>query len=457
MRKGWASANIRELFEINYGKGLPGPRRNSFGQVPVYGSNGVVGMHDRGLTFGSTIIIGRKGSVGEVHLSPAGCWPIDTTYYIDNFLHGLPPEYWMYFLRSLRLGQHDRSSTIPGVNRDDLYGIEVPIPPLAEQRRIVAKLEKLLVKVGVCRKRLDKIPSILKRFRQSVLAAACSGRLTADWREKNPNVEPASELLARISLERDELMKKGRAKSKARGQSLVALQGEELPHHWFWTRIGDVAQCLDHRRVPVNKDERATRTGSVPYYGANGQVGWIDDYLFDEELILLVEDETFVGREKPFSYVVRGKSWVNNHAHVMKPLGGIACDYLNICWAYYDFTPLTSGTTGRRKLTQSALLDADFRIAPLHEQHEIVRRVEGLLRAASNIEKRCATATLHIGNLTQSILSKAFRGELVLQDPNDEPAALLLDRIKKSAKEQQPIATSHLTEPGKQQRSRHTR
>src|SRR5206468_1069055 len=89
-----------------------------------------------------------------------------------------------------KVSQNSRSCQT-GFNREDVEDISFPIAPLAEQRRIVAKLEKLLGKAGTCQQRLTKIPILLKRFRQSVLAATCSGRLTADWRERNSNVEPA--------------------------------------------------------------------------------------------------------------------------------------------------------------------------------------------------------------------------------------------------------------------------
>lgn len=191
-------------------------------------------------------------------------------------------------------------------------------------------------------------------------------------------------------------------------------------------------------RSPINKSERQTRLGSIPYYGANGQVGWIDTHLFDEDLVLVVEDESFIGREKPFSYVVRGKCWVNNHAHVLRPLGGMPADFLDICLAYYDFVPLTSGTTGRRKLNQEALVAAPLMIGPLSEQQEIVRRVEKLFAFADQIEARLRQAQAHVDRLTQSLLAKAFRGELVPTEHalatrearTYEPASCLLDRIR---------------------------
>lgn len=265
-----------------------------------------------------------------------------------------------------------------------MAGAEIPLPPTAEQARIVAKLEKLLEKVDDCRERLEKIPAILKRFRQSVLAAACSGRLTADWRKDHPYVDNASSLVRGIAEARQ---KEGKRASRNFGRKhgvQTLLNGEagpvegigsaNPPKNWYIASIEETADCIDHLRVPVTKSSRIDRGGTIPYYGANGQVGWIDDYLFDEELVLVVEDETFIGRERPFSYVIRGKSWVNNHAHVLRPLGGITADYLNISLSYYNFTPLTSGTTGRRKLNQASLVKAAYWLAPLDEQHEIVRR-----------------------------------------------------------------------------------
>jgi type I restriction enzyme S subunit len=319
--------------------------------------------------------------------------------------------------------------------------LEVPLAPLNEQRRIVAKLETLLGKVDACQKRLAKIPILLKRFRQSVLAAACSGRLTADWREEKRDVESAASFVRRVQLEQKATYEHDCSTAAANGQrkpkrpknefnAMVDEEANGLPENWCVTRIGDISDCLDHMRVPINKTERLARRGTVPYYGANGQVGWIDDFLFDEELVLVVEDETFIGREKPFSYIITGKTWVNNHAHVLRALGGMPTEFLNICLSYYDFVPLTSGTTGRRKLTQEGLVSAPLRIAPRAEQQEIVHRVDRLFALADQIEARYAKAKAYVEKLTQSILAKAFRGELVPQDPNDEPASVLLERIR---------------------------
>src|ERR1700685_4505488 len=99
--KGWAIANVKELFEFKYGKGLPKEHRNGKGTVKVFGSNGIVGTHDKAVTHGPTIIVGRKGSVGEIHFSPEACWPIDTTYFIDEFPKDILAGYWTLYLKAL--------------------------------------------------------------------------------------------------------------------------------------------------------------------------------------------------------------------------------------------------------------------------------------------------------------------------------------------------------------------
>jgi len=187
-----------------------------------------------------------------------------------------------------------------------------------------------------------------------------------------------------------------------------------------------VVDCLDKLRRPVNKEERLGRTGQIPYYGANGQVGWIDDFLFDESLVLVVEDETFVGRQKPFSYVITGKSWVNNHAHVLRPLGGMTPGFLNILLSYYDFIPLTSGSTGRKKLTQEALLNAPISVPSLSEQTEIERRVDSALRSLASVNDELVRATALLDRLDQATLAKAFRGELVSEEEHADALASIV-------------------------------
>lgn len=197
--EGWLATELGEIIQFNYGKSLPDRLRSGKG-FPVYGSNGIVGYHDTALTKGETIIVGRKGSVGEVHYSSNACSPIDTTYFIDQFF-GMPQRFWFYLLKSLKLAELNKATAIPGLNREDAYRVSIPLPPLNEQKRIAAKLDALLERVDACRARLERVPLLLKRFRQAVLAAATSGQLTEDWRETHPQSQWQAKLLGELITE----------------------------------------------------------------------------------------------------------------------------------------------------------------------------------------------------------------------------------------------------------------
>jgi type I restriction enzyme, S subunit len=137
----WRVMFLGEICELKYGSSLPARLRNG-GVTPVMGSNGVIGYHDKALTSGATIVIGRKGSYGEVHLCDTPCWPIDTTYYVDELLADADLRWLAYCLKALRLPLLSNSSTVPGLNRNDAYALRVGLPPLAEQHRIVAILDE---------------------------------------------------------------------------------------------------------------------------------------------------------------------------------------------------------------------------------------------------------------------------------------------------------------------------
>lgn len=170
--KGWIVASARDVIELKYGKALKAENRVA-GKYVVYGSNGPVGVHNSALSRGPTVVVGRKGSVGMVHYSPEPCWPIDTTYFIDDF-DRIIPEYLAYYLSSLALQSLDTSTAVPGLNRNDVYDQLLVFPPLVEQRRIVAKIEALLTRQKKAAEHLARAKELLKSFRQSIIATACA-------------------------------------------------------------------------------------------------------------------------------------------------------------------------------------------------------------------------------------------------------------------------------------------
>ena len=245
-----------------------------------------------------------------------------------------------------------------------------------------------------------------------------------------------------------------------------------IPKSWVWARLGQLFDVQDYMRVPLNKAERALREGPYPYYGANGQVGVIDDYLFDGERVLVAEDGGFFNDPiRGVANVVRGKFWVNNHAHVLECLAGTAAKFWAAFFNRMDWQPLVRGMT-RAKLNQAAMVKIPLAVPPLAEQHRIVAKVDELMTLCDQLEQQQTNSnathqtlvetlltaltrptagadevessaielffqrfdtlftTEHsIDQLKQTILQLAVMGKLVPQDPNDEPASALQERI----------------------------
>ncbi len=215
----------------------------------------------------------------------------------------------------------------------------------------------------------------------------------------------------------------------------------DLPTGWVLHKLDSCIEILDSQRVPINSEEREKRISNkseaelCPYYGATGQVGWIDDYLFDEELVLLGEDGAPFLEPKNKAYIIKGKSWVNNHAHVLKAILEISsnsflCHYLNI----FDYHGYVSGTT-RLKLNQGAMRQISIPIPPLPEQRIIVTRVDSLLEHVNKAKESLEKIPRIMKRFRQAALKKAFSGELTAewraQQQDLEPAAELLKRIRK--------------------------
>jgi type I restriction enzyme S subunit len=208
------------------------------------------------------------------------------------------------------------------------------------------------------------------------------------------------------------------------------------PPHWSKTRLEDLFDILDSRRVPVNSEERATREGAVPYYGATGQAGWIDKYIFDEDLVLLGEDGApFLDSEKPKAYVIRGKSWVNNHAHVLRARFGP-----QTLWKHQldcvDYHNVVSGTT-RLKLPQGPMKGIQLLVPPLPEQVRLVDAIDSYLSRLDAAVATLEAAQKKLKAYRASVLKAAVEGRLVPTEAalaraakrDFEPADVLLKRI----------------------------
>jgi len=268
-------------------------------------------------------------------------------------------------------------STIP---KEKLFSIEIPLAPADEQIRIVNKIDALLAKVDACKERLDKIPAILKRFRQSVLSAACSGRLTEEWRAPHDVGDRDWKIVAFFDF-----------CLLQRGYDLPLSNSVNGPYP-IVTSAGEVAY---HNQFKAHGPGVVTgRSGSI------GKVYYVDKDFWPHNTALFVRD--FRGNYPRYVY------------------------YFLLGFDTRQFSASTAVPT----LNRNNLRDLEVNVPPIDEQHEIVRRVEALFKLADDIEKRYEKARVHVDRLTQSILAKAFRGELVPQDPDDEPASVLLERIR---------------------------
>jgi type I restriction enzyme S subunit len=414
--EGWTLKKIRDLVTINYGKGLKDADRAG-GSVSVYGSNGIVGSHNKALTDGPSIIIGRKGSIGEVHYSANPSWPIDTTYYIDKF-EGIEPTFLVFALKSLNLSDLDTSTAIPGLNRNDIYDQEIPLPSLSEQQCIVARVEALLTHVNAARDRLNRVPLFMKKFRQAVLAAACSGRLTEGWREENP--QSSSDQINQKILQKMEKI-----------QILHNFEWDEnftLPTNWILTFIEIVAK-VDTGTTPSRKNADYWDNGSIPWV-TSGEL--YDPFITDtkEKISEIALKET---RLKIFPKgtllialygqgITRGKS----SELLIEATTNQACGTINV---FEDFSPikpylklylqknyddirkLSSGGV-QPNLNSSKIKAMPIPLPPLAEQHEIVRRVSLLFERADAFDKEVVAASRRCERLTQAVLGNAFSGKL---------------------------------------------
>lgn len=189
-----------------------------------------------------------------------------------------------------------------------------------------------------------------------------------------------------------------------------------LPAGWIGLTLEDVAQIHDNLREPVNSSERAKRPGLYPYYGATGQVGWIDDFRQDGEYVLLGEDGApFFEPTKEKAYLVSGKCWVNNHAHVLKGREGLCSNrYLLYALNQTNYRGYANGTT-RLKLTQSAMRQLPIKLAPFPEQHRIVAKIEELFSELNKGIENLKTARAQLKMYRQALLKHAFEGKLTAQ------------------------------------------
>lgn len=395
-----------------------------------------------------TILMSCVGQVGIVCITKNEVVP-------NQQLHGFIcldqtlPEYVAYALmtQSEHITRLASATTIAYINKDKCNGIEIPLAPIAEQKRIVAKIEELRSKTQKAREALEAIPEMCDRFRQSVLAAAFRGDLTADWREENSEAEAALALLKELvqAHEREGGHKKGNAAPPTDG--VHTLTKEDFPETWEIIELRDL--CKPNRPITygILKPGPELEQG-VPYIRVadfpNDQLNLTTirktSYKIDqqfsrsrlEEGDLLLSIRGTVGRTCIIPEVLTGANITQDSARLSIQEG---VSTIFVRWMLKSKSTQQRMQKAVKGVAVRGINIGDVRavqipLPPVVEQKEIIFRIQELFKAIDLIQQQYEDAKARLEKLDRAILAKAFRGELVPQDPDDEPASVLLDRIR---------------------------
>ena len=341
-----------------------------------------------------------------------------------------------------------QGSDQPYINTSTLPAFLIPLPPLNEQKRIVAAIEALRERSQKARSALLAIPELCNKFRQSVLAAAFRGDLTADWREQNPDVEPASALLERTATELGQNFNHVRPEID-RADGLI-------PPSWAWAKLKIIVKKIQPGNnflcpeVPVAENTVGLVKISAVTWGEFNpkETKTVADPTKVDPNLFIQPGDLLVTRANTLELV--GASVVVDEIHYKIMLSDKVwrVDVLEIDKNYINFylrskdgrKEIESRATGNqlsmRNISQNAFKEIVIAIPPLEEQKEIVRQIAYCFNSVDQIKQKYLETKDYLDHLDRSILAKAFRGELVEQDPNDEPASVLLDRIRVDREQQ---------------------
>ena len=276
-----------------------------------------------------------------------------------------------------------------------------------------------------------------QKLRQRILDLAIRGKLVP----QDPNDEPASVLLDRIRAEKERLIAEGKIKRPKAKKSTDKSHYQnftppfDIPESWQWVRLGDYVINRDGERVPIASTIRSKQSNKIyDYYGAAGAIDKVDNYIFDERLLLIGEDgANLLSRTKDNAFFADGKYWVNNHAHVLDSSDKFLLEFVAL---YINTIPLDDYITGsaQPKLSQDNLNNIHLPIPPIEEQRRILTMIESLMSIICEIRESKQQLSQSIALTKSKILDLAMQGKLVPQDPADEPAAEMLRRVNPKAK-----------------------
>jgi len=368
--KGWQWVKLGEVANVYYGKGLPQNQRRANGQYWAYGSNGPIYKTDFYLIEPPTIIMGRKGSIGAVTLVLDKCWPIDTTYYFKIKEKATNINYLYWYLKTIDFSKIAITTTKPGLNRDDLNSTKIPLPPLPEQKRIVARIEALFSKIDEIKRLRKEANDLAKTLMPSALHEVFS-------------------------------------KADEKG--------------WKWVRLGEIAFMRKQVTRPKGYPNEEFELYSIPAYHKTGYPEIRKGFEIGSSKFLVKSQDVLFGKLNPHIpkvWIVKNQTGKRQIATTeffpiyAKNGNELLSKYLY--WSLRDLRFLDSvlklviGTTGSRKRLQKGdFLNLEIPLPPLSEQKRIVAYLDNIQQKAQALQRLQEETEMEIERLRESILHMA--------------------------------------------------
>jgi type I restriction enzyme S subunit len=400
------------------------------------------------------VVISRAGSVGFSHLVRNPRNAVFASYLI-RFKPLINGAYVSYFLKSpsywRAISEKSMGIALANVNATRLKQIPLPLPPLPEQKRIVAKIEELFSDLDAGVEALKKAKAEIKRYRQSVLKCAFEGKLTSDWRIANSDktVETAEELLARIREERKKNLNT-KARRHEELESPNSLELPKLPEEWVWTRLEDISDATGGFAFKsseyADSGHQIVKIGNVkmgrldlrerPTYIGGVDAETIGKYELRSGDILISLTGTRRKRDYGNVAIVGNQKnlLLNQRVARLRFHRSLEPGFFLIALQSDSFRDQffggETGNVGQGNVGMDAIRESVVPLPSADEQKQIVTEIERRFSVADEAEKVIDRSLKQAETLRQSILKRAFEGKLVSQDPTDEPAETLLERIR---------------------------
>lgn len=296
------------------------------------------------------------------------------------------------------------------LNESFFLNYEIMLPSVEQQLIQIDKIKLQKISFGKLTFELTRQLNIIKQMRQAFLREAMQGKLVKSTNTK----ETGQQLLAKIKAEKSQLIAEKKLKKEKELAPITEYEIPfEIPEHWAWCRLGEIAINCDGARKPISQTERHNKDKIYDYYGASGIIDKIDGFTHDGKFLLIGEDgANLIAKSTPIAFIAEGKFWVNNHAHVLDFVDDITKLYMTFCLNTIDIKPFISGGF-QPKLNQANLNLMQIPLPPLHEQEQIVAKLEELMAFCDGLEQSIKESQGYNEMLLQQVLREALQGEKV--------------------------------------------